>query len=330
MKKLLSALTLLIFVFAWYLIFYSPAHPATVSVQTAEENLSLFIEPESGTTPLVDAINSAQKEVLLEIYLLSDKNIIGALENANSRGINVNVLIECHPFGGGGINEETIKELVSKNIKNKCTSSKFALTHEKSMVIDGTSALIMTQNLTTSSFAKNREYGVIDTNKADVDEVKNIFQSDWEDTSYIPKDTHLVVSPNTARPALTDLISSAKSEISIQMEVIDDEAITNLLVDKAKVAKINIILPSLKQLSANKKDIDKLKKGGVNIKSLSSPYMHAKMILVDGLKAYIGSVNLTSASMDENRELGIIVSQNNILESLNQTFTSDWGRGSDL
>ena len=44
------------------------------------------------------------------------------------------------------------------------TNSTFSLTHEKSIVIDKNKAFILNQNLTASSFSKNREYDVLDTN----------------------------------------------------------------------------------------------------------------------------------------------------------------------
>ncbi len=60
------------------------------------------------------------------------------------------------------------------------------------------------------------------------------------------------------------------------------------------------------------------------MKILSSPYVHAKLLLVDGERAYIGSVNFSAQSMDKNRELGILVSQPDIIEKLRQTFEIDF------
>jgi phosphatidylserine/phosphatidylglycerophosphate/cardiolipin synthase-like enzyme len=54
------------------------------------------------------------------------------------------------------------------------------------------------------------------------------------------------------------------------------------------------------------------------------------MILVDRSKAYVGSVNLTSASIDENRELGIILSQGDVVNRLYEVFRGDWEKGLDI
>jgi phosphatidylserine/phosphatidylglycerophosphate/cardiolipin synthase-like enzyme len=52
--------------------------------------------------------------------------------------------------------------------------------------------------------------------------------------------------------------------------------------------------------------------------------MHAKMILSDDTKAYIGSINFSAQSMDENRELGIILTQADSIQKLTTTFETDW------
>jgi len=54
-------------------------------------------------------------------------------------------------------------------------------------------------------------------------------------------------------------------------------------------------------------------------------YMHAKIIVVDGKIAFVGSENISTQSLDQNRELGIIVSDAGVLNTLQQTFQEDWG-----
>ena len=62
--------------------------------------------------------------------------------------------------------------------------------------------------------------------------------------------------------------------------------------------------------------------------------MHAKMILVDAMlengqfvsgPAFIGSQNLTTAAIANNREVGLVISDPTILNQLWQTFQQDWG-----
>src|SRR5207248_11684636 len=64
------------------------------------QGVQVFVEPEAGEHPITDAISAAKKSVWLEMYLLTDRNVIRALEEAANRGIDVRVLLEPHPFGG--------------------------------------------------------------------------------------------------------------------------------------------------------------------------------------------------------------------------------------
>ena len=50
-----------------------------------------------------------------------------------------------------------------------------------------------------------------------------------------------------------------------------------------------------------------------------------KIIVVDGKQAFVGSENISTYSLDKNRELGILVSDNTVISTLQQTFQQDWG-----
>jgi cardiolipin synthase A/B len=62
----------------------------------------------------------------------------------------------------------------------------------------------------------------------------------------------------------------------------------------------------------------------VQVKEDPQLYMHAKIIVVDGKTAFVGSENISSQSLDQNRELGIIVSDAGVLSTLQSTFQKDW------
>jgi hypothetical protein len=59
----------------------------------------------------------------------------------------------------------------------------------------------------------------------------------------------------------------------------------------------------------------------------SALYIHAKVIDVDSTKAFIGSENFSTASLDYNRELGLITSSAGVLGPLNNTLASDIANG---
>jgi hypothetical protein len=59
----------------------------------------------------------------------------------------------------------------------------------------------------------------------------------------------------------------------------------------------------------------------------SALYIHAKVIDVDGAKAFVGSENFSTASLDYNRELGIVTSSASVLGPLNSVLSSDISSG---
>lgn len=313
--------------FLWYQQQSKP-HISSQDVLGSSAHLQLFLQPASGTTPLVDAITNAHKDILVEDYLLSDKAIIQALELAKQRGVNVEIMLEQHPFGGGNVNSKAKSVLTSDGIAFEWTSPSFTLTHEKSIIIDDAQAYILSQNLTAAAFKTNREYDILDTNAADVAEVETMFRDDWQRINFTPSDTQLVISPVNSRNKLEALLMSATNSVELTTEDINDQELISMLAEKAKTIPVELIIPTLKQLSSNQSAAQQLTDSGVQVHTISSPYMHGKMMLVDTSRAYVGSINYSTQSMDRNRELGIIISQKDIISQLDQTFQSDWQNSS--
>jgi cardiolipin synthase A/B len=71
----------------------------------------VFIEPGDGRAPLLDEFRAARRSIDLEVYIVSDEVILQSLEEAQRRGVAVRVILEEHPFGGGGGQEEIFTRL---------------------------------------------------------------------------------------------------------------------------------------------------------------------------------------------------------------------------
>lgn len=328
-KKRLTFLMLIVVLYGAFFAFQAHKTANQLQVLGTNTNLAVFVEPQSGHTPILSAIDSAQKEINVEVYMLTDKEIINHLIEAKNRGVAVRVLLEQHPFPEGNSNNATYTTLKQADIAVQWTNPSFALTHEKSMIIDNKEVFILSQNLTTSAFSKNREFDIEDTNPEDISEVTNIFIADWNKTSFSQKDPHLLVSPNSSRHGLTTLLLNAKNTLAIEMEVISDKEIIDDLCTDSKIMKVRIIIPTFSQISSNRNEAEELLQCGAQVKTLSTPYIHAKMILADNT-AYVGSINFTTESMDDNRELGIILTQPDIFQTLATTFENDWAKAASV
>jgi cardiolipin synthase len=330
LRRSLPLLLLITAVYLWYFVTRIVPTAKPVNVRTANSNVSLFIEPLAGRSPIINEIKNAKSEILVEVYLLSDKDVISALKQARNRGVDVKVMMEEHPFGGGN-NSKTKIDLANSGISTQWTNPSYSLTHEKTIVIDGREVFVLNQNLTNSAFSKNREYDILDRNQSDALDVRTIFYDDWQRKDFnTPENSSLVISPVTSRKILTALISKASKSLDIEVEDINDISVVNLISKEAKNEQVRLIIPTTKQISSNSKAVNGLKAQGVQIKQLSSPYIHAKLIVSDHYTAYVGSINLSAQSMDENREVGIILSNPTVLQTLEQTFETDWNRGKSL
>lgn len=266
----------------------------------------------------------------VEVYLLTDHAVIYALEDAAQRGIDVRVMLEGNPYGSGATSpQQTLQELQAAGIQAKAANPAFRYTHEKAIIIDGATLLIMTANLTKSalggtSYAENREYGVIDTAANDVREAATIFTADWQRTTPALDDPNLVVSPVNARAMLAAYIASAHATLIVEDEEMYDPATEDAFIAAARRGvNVEVALPQPSG-STSGGDVARLTQGGVHVRYVSAVYMHAKMMVADGARGFVGSENFSANSLDDNRELGLLISDVSAIAILQQTFAQDW------
>jgi cardiolipin synthase len=305
--------------------------------------VQVFVEPDAGTKVITNAIDNAKKSVLLEVYLLTNKDVLQALEEAAHRSLDVRVMLEEHPFGGGNVSpQQTIDRLNAAGVQAKGANPEYSLSHIKTMLVDSQTAYVMTSNLTNTALGvsksqKNREYGIISNNPKDVLDIKTILEADWNRTKPQYNNPNLVVSPDNSRSMLTGLIDGATKTLAIEAEIMHDVEIAQHLATAAKRGvAVQIILPKKADSSEtgeqaqDAEELALLKEGGVPVHESTGLYMHAKIIIADGQKAYVGSINFSRSSMENNRELGMLVADTAVLNVLQQTFKEDWGRSQSI
>lgn len=297
------------------------AMATVVSPDDPDGITGIFIQPGDGRRPIVEEIEAATESIDLEIYIVSDSEILGALEAARSRGVSVRVLLEEHPFGGGGGQQGIFDRLDEAGIDVRWSNPAFRFSHIKMMVIDQNLAIIMNQNLTASSFTGNRELGVVTTNPDAVQAASAIFAADWEQQAE-PSPGPLVVSPTNARATLRSLIDSAQTSVDVYAEVLRDPDLLHALEAAAqRGVTVRVIISPSASFDAERAS---LAGAGVQVRLLRSLYVHAKMILVDDQRAFVGSQNISTTSLDQNRELGIIVSDPVSLARVSRVFDIDF------
>lgn len=308
-----------------------------LSVRSSSGQLELFKQPEAGVRPLIDVIDGAKRSIDLKIYMMSMSGpageVVSALQRAARRGVAVRVMAEPFPYlpestaRAGGYNAEAVRALLSAGAKVMYSRPEFRYTHEKSLVVDGETTVVMTMNITKSSFTSNREFGIIDRRPRDVEFVSRLFQADWVgEEPLVPINPNIVVSPSNAREQLAALVAGAQHSLVIESNSLKDPALVALAAMRARGgADVKVLVAASRDKESDYSTWRYLREAGISqIRFLEKPYLHAKLIVADGVKAYVGSENLTTNSLDRNRELGILVDDPAIVGELVRTSAADW------
>lgn len=327
-RNLTSAISLVAAVAAAAMgIAAAPATPASATTAT----FTLYTEPNQGFSPVYDLINGAKTSIDMTMYELEDTTAEKDLAAAEKRGVDVRVILDQREKSE---NSAAYSYLKDNGVGVVYSWSKYYYTHEKSMVIDDTTAMIMSANLTSQYYSTSRDFLVTDTNAKDVAAIVKVFNADYAHESVTPgAGADLVWSPTNSQTKLLALINGATSSLRLYANEMDDTAIENALVSAAKRG-VDVEVCGENEDGEYDSAYTTLADAGVHISYYSNPdgfYIHAKAILADygdsDAKVFIGSENFSSTSLTENRELGLIVRNKTIMSSIASTFATDFTNG---
>jgi phosphatidylserine/phosphatidylglycerophosphate/cardiolipin synthase-like enzyme len=187
------------------------------------------------------------------------------------------------------------------------------------MEIDGTTAGIFTFNFSSSGFLRNREFGLIEGSTTDAKAIATVFDADWNRRAPHVSAPDLVISPYNSRRTFTALIDAAHRTLDLYAEEVNDPSIESHLANAVKRGvRVRLIVPS------SSSGVDAVRQAGVAVKLQPTPYVHAKIIVTDGHRFYLGSENISATSLDKNREMGITLDNTTLAGFLESTFASDW------
>ncbi len=292
---------------------------------------SVIVLPDDTPKSIFDAINGAKKSLKIKMFIFSDPDLLKAVIDAKNRGVNIQVMLNPARRSGEEENEETRKKLEEAGIDVKDSNPEFGITHEKSMVVDNETAFIKSLNWTTKNLTSTRDYAVITTHRHEVDEVVQGFDSDWNRQKFETGDSaNLIWCRGNGRERIARLIDGAKHTLFVQNERYQDSVIIERFV-RAAVRGVKVHVMALPPHSIKKEKLVEAVGGlrimddvGIKIHKLRHLKLHGKMLLADGSRAIIGSINLAPGSFDDRRELAIEVHDEDIVERLHKVNKYDW------
>jgi len=292
---------------------------------------SVIVLPDDTSQPIVDAINNASKSLRIKMFTFSDPTLLQAIIAAHRRGVRVRIMLNPARRSGEKENTETRKQLIKAGIDVIDSNPAFDVTHEKSMVVDDETAYVKSLNWQTKNLTETRDYAVVTSHKHEVDEIIECFEADWARVDFSPGDhSHLIWCVGNGRQRLGQLIDDAKHSLWLQNERYQDPVIIEHIVRaKERGVKVHVMARPPHKLKAEKlvegvSGLRILQDVGIEIHKLKHVKLHAKVLLADGERAIIGSINLAPGSFDSRRELAIEVRDKHVVDRIHEVLKHDW------
>jgi phosphatidylserine/phosphatidylglycerophosphate/cardiolipin synthase-like enzyme len=205
------------------------------------------------------------------------------------------------------------------------------------MVVDEKQAFVKSLNWQTKNLTETRDYAVVTSHAHEVNEVIECFEADWSRKEFKSRDdSHLIWCKGNGRDRIASFIDGAKHSLFIQNERYQDPIIIEHLV-RAKMRGVKVHIMSRPPHTLKK---EKLIEGvgglrimddvGIKVRKMKHLKLHGKILLADGVRAIVGSINLAPGSFDSRRELAIEVRDDEVVSRLQKVVHHDWKRSHPL
>jgi phosphatidylserine/phosphatidylglycerophosphate/cardiolipin synthase-like enzyme len=291
----------------------------------------LIVQPDDGLDPVREFISSAQTSLLIKQFTFTCDDLIEAVIGRQNAGVDVRVMLNAARSGGDRANDETFERLAGTGIDVQWTNPKFYVTHEKSIVVDEVAALVATFNLCEKYFTRTRDYGVITEDPDHVAQIVEVFDADWNHADWVPSDHHgLSGSNSNSRLDMAQFIDSATHRLDIQHPKYVDAVILDRIVEAAhRGVKVHVLCGGRHGISDwdvldTFASLRTLRRFGVKVHKQKNLRVHAKLLIVDEERAFVGSMNIDRSAFDLRRELGITIADPTVVARLKAVFDEDW------
>ncbi len=278
--------------------------------------MKLLVEPDAGVGPILAEIKKARFTIDTTIFRFDLPEIENALQAAVARGVQVRALI-AHTNSGG---EKLLRKLELRLLEHGVTLARsdddLVRYHGKMLVLDRGLLVVMLFNYTRLDTARSRSFAVFSRNARLVAESLRLFEADMTRQPYAPGLDAFVVSPENSRPVLADFIKGARRQLLIYDPKLSDRMMIRLLRERAKKG---VDIRIIGKVSKRAADLSAQKMPGMRL--------HARVIVRDGRRAFLGSQSLRQLELDARREIGAIVDDPTVVKNLASVFESDWSAG---
>jgi cardiolipin synthase A/B len=292
---------------------------------------SLVVEPSGGFSSVYQLINHAKHSIDVTMFEFADTTAEHDLGAAAKRGVDVRVILDQREHS---TNSGAYSYFKSHGIKVVWSSAKFEYTHQKTLTFDNSVSMVQTANLTQRYYATSRDFLVKDTNPADVAAIVKVFNADFAHQPITAPDGHdLVWSPTDSEKQILSVINGARKNLRIYSEEMGFSTAIDAI-EAAARRGVDVHVCGENSDSEYTRTFEEMARDGVHVSYFSSStgfYIHGKVVLADygtsHARAFIGSENFSSTSLNRNRELGLITSAPSVLSAIVKVFGADFAKG---
>lgn len=154
-----------------FFIFTNALHAEEVTIDNIK--LKVFFSLDGGcTNAIIEEINNAKSEILVQAYSFTSKEIAKALEGAFKRHVNVEVILDK----GQRTEKKSVASYLAKKGIPVYIDAKHSTAHNKLMIIDESTVITGSLNYFKAAEKKNAENMLIIPSK----ELTDLYVTNWE------------------------------------------------------------------------------------------------------------------------------------------------------
>ena len=298
----------------------SAAHPASSTMVAVAAQ---WVPAGDVATTAAHLLSKAKHSVRLEMYELGNPTLVHALIAARRRGVSVSVILDPTESQS----QQSGRILAQSGISVRWMHVAHGIDHVKLLIIDGHE--VLTGGVNWGRYSRwTTDADVLLPNDS---EAAQVFQADWLTAG--GRSTADPESPggwtgSAIQSSLDRMIASAHHSIFVAANYLSDWNVQDALVAAhQRGVTVDVLLNknTTEALSSERW----LVSHGVTVRWATGPYLHAKVLLVDGREGMIGSANFSYHGMDINHEFDVTI-PTSLMADADHWFAVLWATGRRL
>ncbi|MBY0462056.1 MAG: hypothetical protein K2Q34_02625 [Alphaproteobacteria bacterium] len=274
---------------------------------------------------IIQEINQAKEHIQMSAYQMRDREVAEALINCTQRKVKVELILEENPyrhdFNQDNKQEEILPKLIAAGITIYGRPQYLKDAHPKGhyharyIIIDAKRFLLTTGNFDECTFDHCTDFALC-FNKGDYpaefEAIQTLFAKDANNEPISsPVPSSVIIGPDHQREKIIAFLNTAEKSIRLYQQYFNDPAISETLAELMKKGvKVELLMmpyPSGYDKDPNIAAQDQLKKQGADVRLILDRYSHARAIIVDDKSALVGTAQLSPPSLEDNREISLII-----------------------